>query len=69
MGTTILESLKNAKTNLGSVQGIGSILPLFLADQQLHDVVILLEKGFDLTDEIEPLLEKYGDAESVPNKF
>jgi hypothetical protein len=29
---------------------------------------VLLEKGYNLYDEVEPLLEEYGDVDSVPDK-
>lgn len=66
--TTIFESLKTAEINLSGVKGINNIMPLFLANIQLHNSVVLLSKGYDLSEEIEPLLEKYGDVEGVPNK-
>ncbi len=28
----------------------------------------LLERGYDIADEVEPLLEEFGDVENVPDK-
>ena len=39
-----------------------------LAKGQLHNAVVLLEKGYSLYDEVEPLLEKHGKVENVPEK-
>lgn len=63
MSVSILEALQNAEINLGN-GGFG----LMLAKDQLHNAITLLEKGYSLDDEVEPLLEKYGDVESVPEK-
>ena len=66
--STIIEALQFADTNLGSVNGAHNILPLFLAKHQLHIGLILLKKGYDINDEIEPLLTKYGDVDGIPVK-
>lgn len=41
---------------------------LQLAKEQLNNAVKLLEKGYSVDDEFEPLLEKYGDVDNVPEK-
>lgn len=64
MSVTVLEALQNADYNIRNNGGIG----LMLAKSQLHNAVTLLEKGYGLDDEVEPLLEQYGDVESVPEK-
>ena len=64
MSVTILESLRNADFN---IQNNGS-LGIHIAKNQLHNAVVLLENGYSLDDEIEPLLERYGDIESIPEK-
>lgn len=67
MSVTILEGLQNANINLDNLKTMG--MTLFpLVKIQLNNAVILLEKGYDLEDEVEPLLEKYGDVEKVPEK-
>jgi len=65
MSVTILEVLQNADYNLQQ-----SLMPfqVKLAKDQLHNAVTLLEKGYSLTEKIEPLLEKYSDVEKVPDK-
>ena len=64
MSVTILECLQNADYNLSNNGSIGATL----AKGQLHNATVLLEAGYDVYDEVEPLLEKYGDVESVPEK-
>lgn len=67
MAVTILESLQNANYNVDNVKKLGiALLPLVKA--QLNNAVVLLEKGYDLDDEVEPLLEQYGNVENVPEK-
>ncbi len=62
MSVSILEALQNADYNLQNNGTVG----LFLAKSQLHNATTLLEKGYDLNEQIEPLIEKYGDVGSVP---
>lgn len=67
MAVSILEALQNAQMNLKNVRVIGSgIIPLI--QSQLNNAVGLLEKRYSLEEEVEPLLEEYGDIESVPEK-
>lgn len=65
MSVSILEALQNAEMNLENVKRLGvAILPL--AQSQLHNAVALLEKGYSVDEEVEPLLDKYGSVENVP---
>jgi hypothetical protein len=64
MSVSILEALQNADYNIQNNGGLG----LMLAKAQLHNAVTLLEKGYSLSDEVEPLLEEHGDVDSVPEK-
>ena len=64
MSVSILEALLNADYNLRNNGGVGFVL----ARSQLHNAVILLEKGYDVSEEVEPLIEKYGKVEDVPEK-
>ena len=67
MAVTILEALLNANHNLNNLQTIGmGLLPL--VKEQLNNATVLLEKGYELREEVEPLLEKYGAVENVPDK-
>ena len=67
MSVTILEALQNSKANLDNISVIGlAILPMALS--QLNNGIVLLEKGYSIDDEVEPLLEEYGDVENVPEK-
>ena len=67
MSVSIIEGLQYAEMNLENVKLLGlAVLPV--AQAQLHNAVTLLEKGYDIDDEVEPLLEKYGDVEAVPEK-
>lgn len=67
MAVTILEALQNANYNLDNVSMVGTAL-IPLVKGQLNNAVVLLEKGYDLNTEVEPLLEQYGDVDSVPDK-
>ena len=64
MAVTISEALWNADYNLQNNGMIG----MRLAKEQLHNAVELIGKGYDLQDEVEPLLEEYGTVENVPSK-
>lgn len=67
MAVTVLEALQNANYNVDNVKFMGlALLPL--VKDQLNNAVVLLEKGYSLYDEVEPLLEQYGDVDSVPEK-
>ena len=67
MAVTILEALQNANHNLDNVKYMGmAFIPIVKG--QLNNAVVLLEKGYDLHDEVEPLLEEFGDVDSVPDK-
>lgn len=67
MAVTILEALMNADHNLKERHRVGNSIVLLVAEQ-LHNAVTLLEKNYSLDDEVEPLLEKYGKVEDVPEK-
>lgn len=62
MSVSIIEALQNADYNLSNNGGLG----VMLAKQQLHNATVLLEKGYNIYTEVEPLLEKYGTVENVP---
>ena len=67
MSVTILECLENANYNLDNVKVLGTaIMPLITS--QLNNAIVLLEKGYGIDDEVDPLLEKYGDVDNVPDK-
>ena len=66
MAVTILEALQNADYNFNQSM---SFVTLRLAQEQLHNAIVLLEKGYDVDELVEPLLEKYGAVEDVPDKF
>lgn len=67
MSVTILECLQNANMNLDNVKLLGvAFVPM--VKSQLNNGVVLLEKGYDLEELVEPLLEEYGDVENVPEK-
>lgn len=66
MAVTILEALQNASYNLENTKTLGiHIVPL--AKEQLDNAINLLEKGYMIDDLVEPLIEKHGDIESVPD--
>jgi hypothetical protein len=63
---SILEALMNAEINFDNSKKLP--LCFTLAKDQLHNAIILLEKGYDSSEEVEPLLEKYGNVDAVPDK-
>jgi hypothetical protein len=65
MSVSILETLIYAEYDLDNcMEGFISFLPYI--KKRLHDVVTLLDKGYNIYTQVEPLLEKYGDVENVP---
>ena len=62
MSVSIMECLQNADYNLRTNGGLG----VMLAKEQLHNATVLLDKGYNIWTEVEPLLEKYGRVEYVP---
>lgn len=65
MSVSILEALRNANANLDNLGWIPGLLPL--VKDQLNNAIVLLKKGYDPEEQVEPLLEKYGDVENVPD--
>jgi hypothetical protein len=66
MSVSIMEALQNANYNLDNVARMPMLLPM--VKEQLNNAVTLLDKGYDIWEEVEPLLEKYGSVENVPEK-
>ena len=64
MSVSIMMALLGADYNLQNNAAIG----IMVAKDQVHNATVLLEKGYDIWDEIEPLLEKYGNVDNVPEK-
>jgi hypothetical protein len=64
MSVSILEALQNADYNLQN----NGMFGIAIAKDQIHNAVELLLKGHDLTEQVEPLLEKYSKIENVPEK-
>ena len=62
MSVSIMECLQNADYNLRNNYGLGAIL----AREQLHNATVLLDKGYSIWTEVEPLIDKYGTVEDVP---
>jgi hypothetical protein len=67
MSVSILEALQNAEFNLDTYMRKGLDMCFDIAKSQLHNAVTLLNKGYNIWTEIEPLLEKYDYVENVPN--
>ena len=68
MSVTILEALENANANLDNIEAVGLVVVLPIIKAQLKNSITLLEKGYSIYDEVEPLLDKYGEVENVPKK-
>ena len=66
MSVSILECLQNARYNLDDSVKIPMLMPM--VKEQINNAVELLDKGYSIWDEVEPLLEKYGSVENVPEK-
>lgn len=66
MAITILEALQNANYNFDNLKSLPMLSPL--VKEQLNNAVTLLEKGYNINDKVEPLLEKYGSVDDVPEK-
>ena len=66
MAVTIMEALQSADYNLQKHMKLE--FARSIAREQLHNAVILLEKGYSLDDEVEPILEEYGNVNDVPEK-
>lgn len=65
MSITIHECLQNAQYNLCD----GKIaMQHKIGKEQLNNAVTLLNKGYSLEDEVDPLLDQYGEVENVPDK-
>lgn len=65
MTITILECLQNAEINIENGKRLPPILDL--AKEQLHNAIVLLEKGYSLESYVEDLLEEHGSVEDVPD--
>lgn len=66
MSVSIMEALHNANHNIDNLGKMPFLLPLI--KEQLNNAVTLLDKGYDIFDEVEPLLEQYGSVDNVPEK-
>lgn len=66
MSVSIMEALQNANYNLDNLKSMPMLLPM--VKEQLNNAVVLLEKGYNLWDEVEPLLEEHGNVDEVPYK-
>ena len=62
--TTILDAIRNADYNLQK----NGLMGLVIAKEQLHNAAVLLGKGYDIYDTVNPLIEEYGIIENVPEK-
>lgn len=64
MSVTILEALQNAEINIENGMHVPPILQL--AKEQLHNAVVLLEKGYPISAKVEDLLDEHGSIDAVP---
>jgi len=64
MSVSIMEALQNADHNMDNAMRMPMLLPM--VKEQLHNATVLLDKGYDIWTEVEPLLEQYGSVEDVP---
>jgi hypothetical protein len=66
MSVSIMEALQNANYNLGNIHKMPMLMPV--VKEQLNNAITLLDKGYSIWDEVEPLLEQYGSVDDVPDK-
>lgn len=70
---TILEALRYADYNfrrhhhIPGVEASTEEIVMQVAKNRLHNAAALLEKGYSLYDEMDSILEKYGDVDNVPD--
>ena len=64
MSVSILEALDNAIYHLQNNGRFG----IGMAQEQIHNAVVLLQQGYGLNEQVEPLLQKHGKVENVPEK-
>lgn len=67
MAVSILECLLGAELNFKSARVEHNPIAR-IACEQLHNAVGLLDKGYGIWDEVDPLIEKHGKVEDVPKK-
>ena len=58
---TILDMLKNAEVHIENGHRL-------LAEDNIHNAIVLLEKRYDIYDSVDPLIAEYGSVENVPDK-
>lgn len=66
MSVSIIECLQNANYNLDNLSRMPMLMPM--VKEQLNNAVVLLEKGYGIWEEVEPLLEEFGSVDNVPEK-
>jgi len=64
MSVSIMEALQNADYNLDNAIKMPMLLPI--VKEQLHNATVLLDKGYNIWTQVEPLLERWGSVENVP---
>lgn len=62
MSVSIFEAFQNANYNIQNNGAIG----IMMGKDQLNNAVTLLEKGYSLEHEVEPLLDEFGHVNAVP---
>ena len=65
MSATILNTVQYANQNLRDLRRSG-IANITVIGTQVNIATVLLEKGYDINTEVEPLLAKYGKLENIP---
>lgn len=65
MSVSILEALQCAEINIENGKRVSPILDL--AKMQLHNAIVLLEKGYPITAHVEDAIGDYASVEDVPD--
>ncbi len=64
MSVSILEALRCAEINIENGKRLPPILDM--AKEQLHNAIVLLEKGYPVDAQVEDLLDGHDSVEDVP---
>jgi hypothetical protein len=65
MSVTIIEVLQNANMNFDNMQQLPQLRPL--VKEQLSNAITLLEKGYDIYDNFDDIVNKHGSVDTAPD--
>lgn len=68
MGTTVLDAIENAKQNIQTARNIKNMRLLPIAEQQLGNAILLLEKGYSAYTSMDDVIARHGSIDEAPDK-